>query len=306
MLGATGVTVFFTLSGFLITSLLLEEHSRRGRVSLRRFYERRARRLLPALVVLLAVAAIYYGVSGTSPAWVLAPLFYVSNWATVIGHPVPYLGHTWSLSVEEHFYLVWPLVMIAARHHVRALTLICAAGIVISNFERVALWGHGSGYLRVYYGSDAHVDALLIGSLAAVMVHDIGIPKVGPRVTGLAVALIVAIGSTPVIVGLVLLPVLTAIPWLTAVAIVGACNGSRLLSGAAIRWLGRRSYAIYLWHVPLLLLAVEVRSGVVSAAMAVVVSLGIAELSWRYVEEPFMRRRTQVGSVSVADTSVTV
>ena len=110
-----GVDLFFVLSGFLITTLLLEEQARFGRVSFRRFYWRRALRLLPALAALLVVVALLLAVTGRSREIfgdVVPVLLYVMNWTTVAGHNPGLVSHTWSLSIEEQFYFVWPVVLV--------------------------------------------------------------------------------------------------------------------------------------------------------------------------------------------------
>src|SRR5262249_13374846 len=121
--GYVGVDVFFGLSGFLITSLLYEEWERSGQISFRRFYERRARRLLPALLLVVAIFAVFYVVSDPPTGWPLAPrvatsLLFVNNWVAGLGNSqqLGSLAPTWSLAQEEQFYLVWPLVLALLLH----------------------------------------------------------------------------------------------------------------------------------------------------------------------------------------------
>jgi len=182
--GYLGVDLFFVLSGFLITSLLLAEAGRRGRISLRAFYARRARRLLPALVVALLLVALY--------AWIwagpdelphirwdgIATLFYYANWRDIIGKQSYWdvfrapsaLQHTWSLSIEEQFYALWPLVvmgLLAARRSARAvLTAALAIGGACALFTVVAADHHVDQRI-LYFGTQSRAPALLLGAALA-------------------------------------------------------------------------------------------------------------------------------------------
>jgi len=228
-----GVTLFFGLSGFLITALLLEERRDQGRIDLGRFWARRARRLLPALFVMLAVTgSIMWGIGvRLDPIPVLA---YYGNWVQATGGDLELWRHTWSLAIEEQFYLVWPLLIVAMRSR-RALLTVCGVGSALSLASLLAHW---HDFVRAYYGTDTRVWALLAGAaLAAVYV-----------------------GST------------RRDPW-----------APRFLSASALRWLGARSYAIYLWHYPLTLMMWQ--------PLGIALSFVIAEVSWRYVERPFLSRR---------------
>ena len=167
--GYLGVDVFFVLSGFLITALLLGERARTGGIDLSRFWARRARRLLPGLVTMLVGVALWGVVVGLpSPATVrgdvLATLGYVANWRFIAAHtgyfaqygpPSPML-HTWSLAIEEQFYLLWPLVLIpvARRWGARGVRDIAAAGALLSAAVCVTLAVRGADAARLYYGTD--------------------------------------------------------------------------------------------------------------------------------------------------------
>lgn len=183
MAGAVGVTVFFTLSGFLITSLLLEEHAATGRLDLRHFYERRVRRLGPALVVFLAAMAVL-GLTVNSwfatPGWLGATLFYVTNWGIVQGGAPGALGHTWSLSIEEQFYIVFPLLVLLLARRPSVLIAVTAAITAVSVGLRVVLWQDGASVAEVYYGTHTTVFAPLAGALLAMALHGrpVGCPKV--------------------------------------------------------------------------------------------------------------------------------
>ncbi|MGC9960321.1 MAG: acyltransferase family protein [Acidimicrobiales bacterium] len=194
--GFLGVEVFFVLSGFLITSLLVAEFADRHTVGLRQFWSRRARRLLPALFCLVAAVGFYQAVAGSSAAVPdllpdgLATLFYVGNWHQIwtgagyfaqTARPSP-LQHTWSLAIEEQFYLVWPLIVLgilrlAGRFRpddsgrsrgLKALLVLAVAGSVASAAEMSWLFHGGGGLNRVYYGTDTRAQGLLAGAALSV------------------------------------------------------------------------------------------------------------------------------------------
>ena len=186
--GFLGVEVFFVLSGFLITSLLISEWLDRGKIALGAFWARRARRLLPALVVLVAVIGLYYTTAGSAKAVPgllgdgFAALFYYSNWHQIAtgasyfaaSGPVSPFQHTWSLGIEEQFYALWPLLVLAAVWCVRrgggskpaSLRLLLAVallGVVASAAQNALAFDGGSGLDRVYYGTDTRATGLSRG-----------------------------------------------------------------------------------------------------------------------------------------------
>lgn len=284
--GPIGVTVFFALSGFLITTLLLQERGRSGRVSLRGFYARRARRLLPALGVYLVAVAL---LTPTPAAELLGPVFYMENWLMALRGFAPGLTSiTWSLAIEEQFYLLWPLVVIAASAlgSGRLLLGLTVAGTVIAPALRVLLWDGGAGQWRIYYGTDTRMDCLLIGCLLAIAATRAGVPTWLRR-------------SWPIGVVAVALPLLDVRPtvhlWLPTVVAAGTCvviasaleGGCEWLKWTPLRWLGRRSYALYLWHYPVVYVLARQEHAIPMWA-AIVVSLLLAEVSWWIVERPFM------------------
>jgi peptidoglycan/LPS O-acetylase OafA/YrhL len=296
-LGGIGVTVFFTLSGFLITALLLEEADRTGRVSLARFYARRARRLLPALLVMVAVVTAFQTATGMVPLGLVVPVIaYVGNWWAAAGTYLGLLSHTWSLSIEEQFYLLWPLALLLVRRWRYGPATIVLAGIAASMALRFALWNDGAGYARVYAGSDTRADALLIGCLLALaLVHGVRLRVHAVVAAGLGLATIVVVSMMPFRAAVTLWAP-TLVPIVTAALIVSALGAGGWLSNSVLRYFGSRSYGLYLWHFPLVVAAWLATDSFAVASLAILLSVGIAELSWRFVEQPFLRGRKADGA----------
>jgi peptidoglycan/LPS O-acetylase OafA/YrhL/lysophospholipase L1-like esterase len=318
--GYLGVDIFFVLSGYLITDLLVAQRARRGRMDLRGFWTRRARRLLPALAVLLvtvtaAVAMIEPGQLGALRPALGAAATYSSNWYQALHHvsyfatfgpPAP-LEHLWSLAIEEQFYLVWPLILglvllLTVNRRVRAS--IAWAGAAASAVLMALLYTPGADPSLVYYGTDTHATALLVGSaialtcpLARMVTAPPGLARrfdfIG--MAGLAV-LAWAVGhfpgADPAVYPAGLIIAALAAAGLTLAAAAPGTIGS-LLSLPPLRWLGVRSYGIYLWHWPAIALTVAVlgrqpgNAGlwIIEAAAAI----GLAAASWKWIETPIMR-----------------
>lgn len=289
--GTAGVTMFFTLSGFLITCILLEQRS----AGLGRFYRNRALRLLPALVAMVAVVTPFQMALGIgTPGMALAPLVYMTNWVLVAGGRVFLLDHTWTLAVEEHFYLVWPVLLLVSRRWRDGPLMVICLGIAVSFGARLLLWVQGADPGR-YAGTDIAIGPLFVGCLLAVLAHRGLRPVRLPWAPAAGVALVVATG---VVFGggelaqLLLVPVL--VPWLTAVMIWSLCSTpSRMLESPLLRYVGRRSYGIYLWHPAVIVALLQWRSEltVFNATLAVVLIFVVAEVSWRLVELPFLRMK---------------
>ena len=181
--GFLGVDLFFVLSGFLITALLLREQSNHGGVRFRSFYGRRALRLLPALYVLLVVHALYARAAGLSwPNEVMTikwALVYASNWQIVYHFftIASGLGHLWSLAIEEQFYLVWPAVLIlflGIRRNGRMVTVVLVGAIALIAVHRYLIWSGGGNLLTLYIRTDTRADSLLVGALLSVTVGAAG------------------------------------------------------------------------------------------------------------------------------------
>ena len=233
--GSIGVGVFFTLSGFLITTLLLEEHGRTGGVALGSFWKRRARRLLPALGLLLVV---WFAVE-RRPGPVIAGALYGSNYARLAGLDVTGIGHLWSLAVEEHFYVLWPLLFIAVRRD----PLRIVAGLYAVLFVwRLVAWQIDPA--RVQFATDTRAGGILAGCLLAYWVQQHGLPRL-PRWALLAsIALAGALWAWG-----------TPEPWFeleTLVGLVWICAAMTWVPPRPVIRLGMVSYGVYLWHFPII------------------------------------------------------
>ena len=336
--GLLGVGVFFTLSGYLITDLLLGQWAAAGRLKLADFWARRARRLLPALFVMLAVVAAWVTLADRARlaglrGAVAAAATYSSNWYLIIGGqsyfarfapPAP-LDHLWSLAVEEQFYLAWPWLLLAgllaARKARRGrpggvawLALPTLALAAASAATMLALYHPGLDPTRVYEGTDTRAAGLLIGAALAMAWpsrraagpagragrHARGSARVWIAALDLAAAAgLAGIGLmiwrtgqySPFLYrgGLVVLSVATAAV-IAAAATPGALTG-RVLGWAPLRWLGVRSYAIYLWHYPVIVLTTPANAteNLGRAAGQTAATIAISAVSWRFIEQPVRR-----------------
>jgi peptidoglycan/LPS O-acetylase OafA/YrhL len=320
--GFIGVDVFLVLSGFLITTLLLRELASTGRVAVRAFWMRRARRLLPALILVLLAVAIFGAFVATDDEALglrgdlLGSLFYVQNWRFVLsgasyftqfGSPSP-LRHMWSLAIEEQWYLVWPLllfgIMKVTRRNLRAVVtiiLVLAAG---SALLMAALYHPGGDASRAYYGTDTRAQALLIGAALAVLFR----MAPGPRARSSEIGLQV-FGAAGLLF-LVWVTVEKSEQWTTlyrggfsliaiasAALIAGAMTRGPVRSALSIQPLpaiGLISYGLYLWHWPIYVLLSPARtdlSGHKLLALRLVVSFAVAIVSYVVVERPIREQR---------------
>lgn len=318
--GFIGVDVFFVISGFLITSLLLRERERNGRIALGPFWIRRARRLLPALIVVVTVCA--------SAAWLIGGDVLVGlgiqvagaatfsyNWLSIATGASYFTAaqpevfrNLWSLALEEQFYLLWPLLLplfllLPGRWLRTAAALALGAGSAAWAVSLLAT----AEPTRTYYGTDSHAFGLLLGVALAFALQGAATraaPPLPVRVAG-------PVLGTAALAGLVALATIT--PTTDAVTFPGALVAASLLAGvilvvsvrpgsvcgrtldiAPLRWIGERSYGIYLWHWPLVVLVTAAGTGttadagvpVAAGVAAAVLTLALSELSYRFVEQP--------------------
>lgn len=319
--GILGVGVFFTLSGFLITSILVSAYQDRGNLRLRTFWLRRARRLLPAVVVLLIVVLISTAILDpdallTRGRDALAALFYVANWNTIGQAYVAAntaatnpLEHLWSLSVEEQFYLVWPLILalflFVCRGRLRIVAVLSALLAAGSFALCWLLFSPGvDGATRAYEGTDTRAGALFIGAVAALWwrskPRDLGTARSRPVRMDLAALLALAVIGVLVWRtnqfsavlypwGFVVLSLATAVLVLAVVR-----PGSRLgtvVGCLPMRWIGERSYGIYLWQTPVIVFSQGLtgRTGWQLSVINVVVTVVLSALSWSLIEDPIRR-----------------
>jgi peptidoglycan/LPS O-acetylase OafA/YrhL len=295
--GGAGVGLFFVLSGFLITTLLLEELAETDRLDLSRFYVRRARRLFPALFVLLSVYLIVLGLQGRDGLRVaILGGLYIGNiiQAFVPHNPVLLspLGHLWSLAQEEQFYLVWPFALLLMRKRLAGSVTVLFLGLVA---YRMFLVKDGASVIRLYFGPDTHSDWLVAGALLAVVRIRgwLWIREPLP-IIGFALFNWCALTSYADIRWQVLSPVFELGCVLMIAAAVTNTQLAELLSIGPLVWLGKISYSLYLWHIPVFA-ALGHRNPVLGLAL----SLAAAALSYRYVEQPFRRRRAQLAPAPV-------
>ncbi|MFC0313900.1 acyltransferase family protein [Gordonia phosphorivorans] len=317
--GLLGVGMFFTLSGFLITSLLISSHEKTGGLGLRTFWIRRFRRLVPAVVLVLAAtlitAAIAVPDKFTGYLWEsLTALFYVNNWYTIasstsyfdrFGGPSP-LGHLWSLSIEEQFYLLWPLILAGLYLVIKrrlGITLVIVGMALASFYLLYDLASPAFDNTRAYEGTDTRAGGLLLGAALAFwwparkhrVTHT---QRCWLDVAGLAgvaaiVYLVVTTNDNSMSLyswGLLVLTLATM--GILAAAVAPQTLVASILSLAPLRWIGERSYGLYLWHMPVvafLPLAVRTDSPWFSALLVIAVTTLLASLSWRYVEDPIRR-----------------
>src|ERR671921_764324 len=325
--GLLGVGVFFTLSGYLITDLLLGQREATGSLKLGDFWMRRARRLLPALFLMLAVVVAWVTLLDRSQLTslrgdVLAAVAYVSNWWNIVREasyfarfgPPPPLEHLWSLAVEEQFYLIWPwllwlgLRLTRKRPGLAGLTLtgLTLAGAVASAIAMWLIYQPGVDPTRVYEGTDTRACGLLIGAALAMVwpsrelradsINYLGRLLIdGAGVVGLVVIGILIWRTSeysPFLYkgGIVLLSVATV---LVLTALVHPASRLGVAVGwRPLRWLGVRSYGIYLWHYPIIVLTApgpQQRTSLALEVLQLVATIVVAALSWRFFEEPIRR-----------------
>jgi peptidoglycan/LPS O-acetylase OafA/YrhL len=289
--GMVGVNLFFVLSGYLITSLLISEQDNKGRIDLRRFYERRVRRLIPALVAVLLATGALMAVQGRLADYIgpaAVSFFYVSDIAKAIGYDLGYVGHTWSLAMEEQFYLLWPALLIFAPR--KWLAPLAIAGIIGAVALQLLLVPDN---VLAHFRPDVRADAILWGCLIALI--PVAVPRWAAAAAGIALFVVSFTFLWPYAIGLSSL--------LSAVFIAGAASLAPVLSAKPLVRIGQISYGMYLWHaLPVGLFEQQTLAGNVLAMAAVVaITIGLALISERWIERPFRRPRQEPVSGFASD-----
>jgi peptidoglycan/LPS O-acetylase OafA/YrhL len=340
--GLLGVGIFFTLSGYLITDLLLAQFSARGHIKLGRFWLARARRLLPALFVMLAVVVAWVTIFGPAQPdqfrkAVVSAVFYVNNWQQIFGNvsyfarfaPEGPLNHLWSLSVEEQFYIVWPFLLLAGLKLVRERPLpsgvrprlaIATVGLAVASSILMAVLYHPSlDPSRIYYGTDTRAGELLFGAALAMVWPS---RRLSRRITPQARNTLDGLGVLGLLIiammiwrtgqyssflyqgGFVVLALATVLVLMPLAH--PACRLGTWLGVRPLRWVGVRSYGIYLWQTPIIVLTSPQGphgTSLTRDALQLVAIFGVSALSWKFIEEPirhgaigrFFARRRAVG-----------
>lgn len=340
--GLLGVGVFFTLSGYLITDILLSGLNARGRIDFGAFWLARARRLLPALFVMLALVVAWVTVFGPAQPdqfreGVVSAIFYFNNWQQILAD-VSYfarfeaegpLDHLWSLSVEEQFYILWPFLLLGGVKLVHErplpsgvrprLALLAIAGAIASSILMAILYEPSFDPSRLYFGTDTRAGGLLFGAALAMVWPS---RKLNRRITPQARNTLDAVGVAGLLIialmiwrtgelspflyrgGFVILSLATVMVLMPLTH--PACRLGTVLGAQPLRWIGVRSYAIYLWQTPVIVLTTPQgvhEDDLVRSLLQVAAIFGISALSWRFVEEPirhgaigrFFARRRAVG-----------
>lgn len=326
--GFLGVEVFFVISGYLITLILVDEWQGRGRIDIYSFWLRRARRLWPAsfavILATLAMTTLFLPnelLSLRSAAF--AGLFSVSNWYSIVanqsyfeavGRP-PLLRHLWSLSIEAQFYLFWPVLLLLGlrlwRGHFMSIGMAALVGGVFSAMAMAWLYQPDADPSRLYYGTDTRLSGLLIGAALALTLSRRRSRMLSLAVDAIGLTALIGLGAVcaglgefdPLLYrgGFLIVDLLSAVAIAAAID-SGARIGRIVLDAQPLRWIGVRSYGIYLWHWPVFMLTrpqLDVRlDGWPLFVLRVILVVTLADLSFRFIELPF--RRGRVPSVRAA------
>ncbi len=323
MNGGLGVLIFFVISGFLITWLLLKEEDRWGRVSLKLFYLRRTLRIFPAFYAYWLLIVVGFGlILGKRIVWpqAAASFFYFTNYyQALFGDPGTGLSHTWSLAVEEQFYLLWPLAFILLRNNERRMRALQATILFVWVYRIVlrAVFDVGTGY--IYEALDTRADHLLIGCLLATVLHQgrgvafwnaltarrdaiwvtlavLAVSSVMPEAVG---------GRYRDYVGFIVDPLLTAALLVQAMSFGGST--AAWMNWNWIRFLGRTSYSIYLYQQIAMDPAKKILAAYpvwVQLPVAIVSVLLASTFSYYVIERPFLILKDRWGKRSKADAAV--
>jgi peptidoglycan/LPS O-acetylase OafA/YrhL len=322
--GNLGVDAFFVISGWLITWRLLAEHDRAARIGLGHFWGARVRRLMPASLLVIGLVVVMWPLLGIEVASLrrdaLFATFWSSNWGTIsgggdywarFGEASP-LTHFWSLAIEEQFYLVWPLLLVGtvavarrcrfnARAAVSTVALLLAAASVLYMGALFDPADRTAAYMNTF----ARAHALLIGAAAGAFTIDREgrlrgggtARRLAPAAAVLALTLVAFSSERSDWLFRWGFPLFALAAVIVVVAVADGAWG-RVLASPPMRWVGDRSYGIYLWHWPVIVLLDDQRTsldGVALAVLRVAVSVALADLSYRLIEQPIRTRRRLAG-----------
>ena len=317
--GFSGVTVFFVLSGYLITDILIDEWNKNNKIDFLRFMIRRLRRLAPAVLVMIFVVTLWVIVTN-HPSFeklrldFLPSLLYMTNWWYIFREvsyfdsfgPASPFTHIWSLAIEEQFYLIWPLLMILGlpfikRKRFRVLAVL--AGVIISAWLMAFLYIPGEDPSRVYYGTDTRAFSLLLGAILAFVWPSQRLSKTLPRHASFVLEIVGISGFLLIITlfvitsqfdpfhyqgGMLLLSILTIL--VVAALAHPASKLAKWLSVKPLQWMGMRSYGIYLWHYPIIILTTPIVNtdglNLWRITLQIFFTLILSELSYRFIEVP--------------------
>ncbi len=320
--GHFGVDLFFVLSGFLITSILLQEQRRYGSISISKFYLRRALRLLPALFAVVIGVLLYTLIMQPFAKFLLALsdvwriVLYIWNWTLtadwqhIVERHQEMYTHLWSLSVEEQFYIVWPcLLLVLLRVPRKIVLLFLFAGIIAPAVARFLLWHEGSA-LWIYFRTDLRFDNLLYGALVAWLLHWGYTPKGMSRKILSWAGLISLIG----LIGIAMpdfithgeiyhLGLFSLVALFSAVTIASAVwcplpPFRWLLEMKPLTWIGKVSYGLYLWHWPVILMVSRMTylpSKLRVVLTVTIILLAIVTISYYKLELPFLKLKDKIG-----------
>ena len=335
--GFSGVTVFFVLSGYLITDILIEEWNETNKINYVRFMIRRFRRLAPALMTMIFIITIWVTFTD-HPSFdklrsdLLPSLLYFTNWWYIF-HEVSYFDsfgpaspftHIWSLAIEEQFYLIWPLMVMIGfsfikRKSIRVLAILM--GVIISAWLMALLYIPGQDPSRVYYGTDTRAFSLLLGVALAVVWPSQKLSKTLPKHASVVLEIVGISGLLLVVMmfsvtsqfdhfhyqgGMLLLSILTTL--VVAALAHPASKLAKWLSVKPLKWIGVRSYGIYLWHYPIIILTTPIvnTEGIVlwRVSLQIAATLIVSALSYRFVEEPIRTGRYKIYSNALKKLTV--
>ncbi|CAB4960704.1 unannotated protein [freshwater metagenome] len=309
--GYLGVDIFFVLSGFLITSLLLNEHESHSRIRLLHFYGRRSLRLLPALSILLLLYSVITVLEGQAfssiSSGVLATFFYYLNWQYVLSFPKSFgdLGYLWSLSIEEQFYIVWPAALILLLHFTKKTLIHISTIAVLIAFvlwHRHVMWTTPSEIpykqFTIFIRTDARIDSLLVGCITAFIYRYRLISVRLSQILAIlgALVLFLYLEFSQPYTGYMFSGGFTVVAVSVACLILGLTTSTfsltKLLSRRFIVLIGKTSYGIYLWHYPIFTFVnrhMTTTSEIYKVIIALVCTALFTTASWLFIETPALR-----------------